>query len=162
VLTPSCVWLATPELIVALDSNFGEPVDSYLNGSQVWLREDGPGQITLEWRLHPVAGYRRPDGLDTYEVFPATALILATGGETPIGLDLLWEGLEAFPAYGDEIEPAPLATAAAAALGIPPDATGLVDHDRIGDAWEHTGGRVSIIEALLAQCRPPPERPAGQ
>ena len=54
VLTPTCVWLARPEVVVALDSRFGEPVDSYVNGSQVWLREDGPGGITLEWRLHPV------------------------------------------------------------------------------------------------------------
>src|SRR5690348_916994 len=67
------VWRATPELIVALDDKFGEPVDAYVNGSQVWLREDGPGGIAIEWRLHPVANYRRPNGVDTYEVFSATA-----------------------------------------------------------------------------------------
>ena len=43
-LTPTCVWRASPELIVALDVRFGEPVDAYVNGSQVWLRDDGPGE----------------------------------------------------------------------------------------------------------------------
>src|SRR5205085_6053487 len=101
--TPTCVWRATPELIVALDDRFGEPVDAYVNGSQVWLREDGPGEIVLEWRLHPVAGYRRPDDMSTYEVFSATALALATGASPPAPLERLWDGLEVFPAYGDEI-----------------------------------------------------------
>src|ERR1700674_4861168 len=100
-VTPTCVWLATPELIVALDDRFGEPVDAYVNGSQVWLRDDGPGGVTLEWRLHPVAGYRRPDGIGTYEVFATVALALATGGIPPAPAEGLWEGLEAFPAYGD-------------------------------------------------------------
>jgi len=161
VLTPTCVWLTTPELIVALDATFGEPVDAYVNGSQVWLREDGPGEITLEWRLHPIAGYRRPDGLDTYEVFSTIALALATGERPPVAPEQLWDGLEAFPAYGDDIEPAPLAAAATAALGVAPDASGLVDHRSIGDEWERAGGRVSIIEALLAQCRQPPRGPYG-
>ena len=52
----TCVWRASPAVIVALDERFGEPVDAYVNGSQTWLRDDGPGGITLEWRLHPVAG----------------------------------------------------------------------------------------------------------
>ena len=30
--------------------------------------------MTIEWRLHPVAGYQRPDGIETYDVFPAVAL----------------------------------------------------------------------------------------
>jgi hypothetical protein len=155
VLTPTCVWLTTPELIIALDTNFGEPVDAYVNGSQVWLREDGPGAITLEWRLHPVAGYRRPEQLDTYDVFSAIALTLATDELPPVAPAQLWEGLEAFPAYGDDLEPAPLAAAATAALGIAPDASGLVDHRSIGDEWERSRGRVSIIEDLLTQCRQP-------
>jgi hypothetical protein len=64
---------------------------------------------------------------------------------------LLWEGLEAFAAYGDEVEPATLAQAATAALGVPPDAVGLVDHDRVGDAWERARGGVSIIGLLLEE-----------
>jgi len=154
VLTATCVWLATPELIVALDGRFGEPVDAYVNGSQVWLRDDGPGGLTLEWRLHPVPGYRRPASVGTYEVFARTALALGTGGPPPAPLDQLWEGLEAFSAYGEEVEPAPLAAAAAEALGLQPDACGLVDHEAIGDAWERSGGQTSILAALVAQLRP--------
>jgi hypothetical protein len=35
--------------------------------------------------------------------------------------------------------------------GIAPDGSGLVDHDRIGDAWEMSHGNVSIVDALLNQ-----------
>jgi hypothetical protein len=150
-LVPSCVWRATPELIIALDDRFGEPVDAYVNGSQVWIRDDGPGGIALEWRLHPIAGFARPREVDTYEVFSVTALALANGDPPPAPLAQLWDGLEAFPTDGDELEPAPLAAAVTSALGIAPDASGLVDHDRIGNEWELSRGQVSIIDALLAQ-----------
>ncbi|MFN2608644.1 MAG: hypothetical protein ABR511_12265 [Acidimicrobiales bacterium] len=153
-LVPTCVWRARAEVVVALDERFGPPVDAYVNGAQVWLREDGPGGATVEWRLHPVAGYRRPDGVGTYEVFEAAADAVARGEPGPAPLDRLWDGLEAFPAYGDEIEPAPLATACAADLGLAPDASGLADHAAIGDEWERTGGRTSIVAALLAQLEP--------
>ncbi len=150
-LVPSCVWRATPTLIVALDDRFGEPVDAYVNGSQVWIRDDGPGGAALEWRLHPIPGYKRPADVDTYEVFAVTALALANGDAPPAPLDQLWDGLEAFPTEGTEIEPAPLAAAVTEALGIAPDAAGLVDHERIGDAWELSRGNVSIVDALIAQ-----------
>lgn len=150
-LVPACVWRARPEVVITLDDHFGEPVDAYVNGSQVWLRDDGPGGITLEWRLHPVGGYRRPAGVGTYEVFSATALALATGGAVPAPLERLWDGLEAWPIDGDPVEPAPLAAAAGASLGIDPDAFGLVDHQGIGDRWEATAGAVSVVDDLLAQ-----------
>lgn len=150
-LVPTALWRARPEVVIALDDRFGEPVDAYVNGSQVWLRDDGPGGMTLEWRLHPVGGYRRPEGVGTYEVFPATALALATGATPPAPLTQLWEGLEVFPAYGDETEPHPLAGAAAAVLGIAPDASGLVDHEAIADAWERSGRATSIVGELFAQ-----------
>jgi hypothetical protein len=151
VLTATCLWRATAELVVALDERFGEPVDAYVNGSQVWLREDGPGQMMIEWRLHPVGGYRRPQGTDTYEVFSRTALALATGRQPPAPLDALWDGLEAFSAYDEEIEPAPLVAAAVDALGLAPDLSGLVDHGVIGDAWERSKWQISIVDALWAQ-----------
>jgi hypothetical protein len=150
-LVPTCVWRARPDLVVALDERFGEPVDAYVNGSQVWLRDDGPGGVTLEWRLHPVPGYERPPTLTTYDVFPSVALALATGDEPPVPVEALWDGLEAFAAYGDELEPATLAAAATEALGIAPDAAGLADHERVGDDWERSGGRTSIVGALLDQ-----------
>ena len=155
-LVATCVWRARPEVIIALDDRFGEPVDAYVNGSQVWLRDDGPGGVTLEWRLHPVAGYRRPPKVGTYEVFSAAALALATGAEPPAPLTQLWDGLEAFVAYGADapaVEPAPLSAAVTEALGIAPDSSGLVDHAGIGDRWEHSGGSVSIVEELLGQLR---------
>ncbi len=150
-LVSTCVWRATPEVVLALDGRFGAPHDAYVNGSQVWLADNGPGSITLEWRLHPVARYRRPPELGVYELFETTAQALATGGTLPAPLDRLWDGLEAFTAYGGEVEPAVLAAACTDALGIPPDAAGLVDHDRIGDEWERTRGGVSIVDALFAQ-----------
>ena len=158
-LVPTCVWRATPSLITRLDDAFGPPLDTYVNGSQVWLREDGPGGVVLEWRLHPVAGYARPKGVATEEVFELAAAALATGQPGPAPLDQLWEGLEAFPAYGDEVEPAGLARACTGALGVAPDAAGLADHDRIGDQWERTGGAISIVAALLAELTPPPAPP---
>jgi hypothetical protein len=150
-LVPTCVWRATPELVVALDDRFGEPVDASVNGSQVWLRDDGPGDITLEWRLHPVPGFERPATLTTYDLFPTIALAVARGEEPVAPVEALWDGLEVFAAYGDEAEPATLAAAATEALGLAPDAAGLADHARIGDEWERTGGRISIIAALLDQ-----------
>ncbi|HEX3539034.1 MAG TPA: hypothetical protein VHT75_01210 [Acidimicrobiales bacterium] len=153
-MTPTCLWRVTPELVVALDRRFGEPIDTYVNGSQVWLRPDGPGGMTIEWRLHPVAGYRRPARVGTFEVFEQVAYALAAGDEPVAPLAQLWDGLEAFPAYDDDVEPAPLAAAATDALGVAPDATGLVDHRRIGDEWERTGGGISIFEAVLRQLQP--------
>ncbi|HEY3809791.1 MAG TPA: hypothetical protein VGL49_00040 [Acidimicrobiales bacterium] len=150
-LVAAAVWRARPEVIVALDDRFGEPVDAYVNGSQVWLRDDGPGGMTLEWRLHPVARYQRPAATGTYEVFSAAALALATGGTLPAPLESLWDGLEVFAAYGDDVEPQPLATAATAALGIEPDAFGLVDHEPIAEEWERTHGAVSIAGDLWRQ-----------
>lgn len=149
-LVPTCVWPVTPELIVALEGQLGEPVDAYVNGSQTWLRDDGPSNEPIEWRLHPVPGYSKPDGYTPYEVFSAAALTAATGVEGPDALEL-WDGLEAFPAYGDEMEPAPLASALTEVLGIAPRGTGLVDHDRIADEWERSGGTTSISQALLIQ-----------
>ena len=152
-LVATCVWRTDAALVLALQERFGDPVDAYVNGSQVWLRDDGPGGITLEWRLHPVAGFRRPDGLDTYDVFPATALALATGQRPPAAIDELWDGLETFAAYGDEVEPATLAAATTESLGRAPNAAGLVDHGPIADEWERSGRRTSIVDALLAQLQ---------
>jgi hypothetical protein len=159
--TASAVWRASPELVLALDERFGDPVDSYVNGSQVWLLDNGPGDITLEWRLHPVAAYRAPAGLSHYELWERAVAQLHAGGD-PGALALgderralasIWEGLEAFAPYGVEVEPATLAQAATTALGLPPDAVGLVDHERIGDEWERARGSVSIVGLLLEELR---------
>jgi len=137
-------------VVVALDDRFGPPVDAYVNGAQVWLRE-GPAGATLEWRLHPVAGYRRPEGIGTYEVFETVADSLAQGGAPLVPLERLWDGLEAFPGYGEELEPVPLAAWCVQELGVDPHASGLVDHTDIANQWEATGGRTSIVTALFDQ-----------
>jgi hypothetical protein len=156
---PTCVWRVSSELVIALDERFGEPVDAYVNGSQVWLRDDGPGGTTLEWRLHPVAGFARPAGCSTYDLFPRVAFAVARGEPPLAPPESLWDGLEAFPAFppsspAEELEPAGLAAAATEALGRPPDGSGLVDHEAIGDAWEASGGRTSIVDALLRELDP--------
>ena len=148
---PTCIWRLSDELLLALDERFGEPVDAYVNGAQVWLRDDGPGGAGLEWRLHPVTGFRRPPGVSHHDLLAAVVYALRAGEAPPAPPFALWDGLEAFPGYGDEVEPARLAAACTEALGIAPDAYGLVDHDRIGDEWERSGGRTSIVAALLAQ-----------
>ena len=106
-----------------------------------------------------MAGYRRPASVGTYDVFSATALAFARGEEPPAPLDELWDGLEAFAAYGDEVEPAMLRTAAAAALGVEPDAAGLVDHAAIGDRWERSRGQISIVAALRDELASPASPP---
>lgn len=160
------MWRFDPALVLALDEHLGPPVDSYVNGTQTWLTDDGPGEATLEWRLHPVPGYRRPRSLSHYDLWEATVTAL-TGdpsreaivlGSERRPVDSLWDGLECFAPYDAEIEPAPLAQAATDALHHPPDASGLVDHDRIGTAWEQADGTVSIVEMLFAELgtRPAP------
>ena len=147
----SCLWRISNDLIAALDERLGEPTDAYVNGSHTWFRDDGPGGAAIEWRLHPVAGYSRPRGVSPYELWERTVWALRTGESPPAPVDQLWDGLEAFPGYGDEVEPVPLAASCHEILGLAPDACGVVDHDRIGDAWEASEGRVGIVAALLEQ-----------
>jgi len=165
--TATCVWRVDPALVLALDERLGPPVDSYLNGSQTWLADVGPGEVALEFRLHPVAGYRLPDGMSHYDLWEqVVAALSGTGddagaaagagaalllGTETRALSSLWEGLECFAAYGDELEPAPLAAAAGEAIGRAPDAAGLVDHARIGSEWERAQGGASIVDMLLAE-----------
>jgi hypothetical protein len=148
----TCLWRITPELLIALDDRFGDPIDAYVNGSQVWIREDGPAGEILEWRLHPVRGYTRPKGMATEEVLEQVVFALRTGEEPAVPLAALWDGLEAFPCDGDEVEPAPLAASVTTALGLAPDAFGMVDHTVIADRWEATlGADVSVVELLFEQ-----------
>src|SRR5512138_302058 len=79
--TASAVWRSSPELVLVLDERLGPPVDSYVNGSQTWLRDDGPGGVTLEWRLHPVAAYRAPAGLSHYDLWERVVSQLRAGGD---------------------------------------------------------------------------------
>jgi hypothetical protein len=159
--TATCVWRVDPELVLALDEHLGSPLDSYVNGTQTWLTDDGPGETTLEWRLHPVAGYRPPAGLSHYDLWEQVVDALSAGidadalalGSEHRTLRSVWDGLECFAAYDEELEPAPLARAATDALQRAPDAVGVVDHERIGNTWEQANGTVSLTEMLLAELR---------
>jgi hypothetical protein len=167
-LVPTAVWKLAPELVVALEEHLGPPVDSYLNGSQTWLvgdeadavrAGDRDPAVVLEFRMHPVSGYRIPSGCSHYDIWESVVTQLTQGidaqalrlGSEVRPLAGLWDGLEAFPAYGEEIEPPRLAALATSLLGRAPDRSGLVDHQAIGDAWERANGNVSIIALLVDQ-----------
>ena len=149
--TATCVWHdRRPTLVLALDEHLGLPVDSYVNGTQTWLTDDGPASSTLEWRLHPSPGTACPAGLSHYDLWEQVVAALSAGARSrrrsrsapsTARLRSLWDGLECYVPYGDDLEPAPLAQAAThASSAAPPDAVGLVDHERIGAAWEQANG----------------------
>jgi hypothetical protein len=146
--TSTAVWRIRPELVLGLAEELGEPVDRYVNGSQTWFTET-TGGVALEWRLHPVAGYVTPKDLTHNEIWDVVVDSLI--GHPRLLPDAVWDGLECFAAYSDDIEPGELKAAATQALGVAPDAAGLVDHESIGDEWERTKGAVSIVALLLTQ-----------
>jgi hypothetical protein len=166
------VWTVSAELVLALDERLGTPLDSYVNGSQTWLTSAATGgdddhpddgdesddDIGLEWRLHPVAGYRPPAGLSHYDLWEQVVAALSQGadphalalGDETRPLTSLWDGLECYAPY-DDLEPVALAQLATERLGRPPDRSGLVDHQAIGDAWERSNGGVSLVALLIEQ-----------
>ena len=149
------VWRCSAGLILALDSQLGEPSDTYVNGSQVWLRDDGPRDVTMELRLHPVGGYQRPPATSTTNVFRRIAAEVAESGTDPAKIiaapESLWGGLEVFSAYEEQLTVDELREWCVTLIGIEPDAVGCVDHDPIGDEWERTSGASDIFSALMAQ-----------
>jgi hypothetical protein len=166
VLIATTLWWVTPELVGALDSRLGPPVDSYLNGSQTWFTSEEP---ILELRLHPVEGFAQPRGLSHYDLWERVVDELHAGrdpealvlGDETRALATLWDGLECFPAYGDDLEPATITRRAIELLDRAPDLAGLVDHEKVGDEWERTRGGVSIARLLATQLedRRPRETP---
>ena len=164
------LWTVTPSLILAIDAALGAPVDSYLNGSQVWLTPDGPNEAMLEWRLHPVGAFRLPAGISHYDIwehvvsafsrneddaegaFPPGDLIVF--GDESRALTSLWTGFECFAAYGDKMTPAALAAATTSALSVAPELSGTVNHRAIADEWVRTG-RAADLAALVRSALAP-------
>ena len=157
---PTCVYRVDPELVEALDRHLGPPLDSYVRGWQVWLEDNGPDGERLEWRLHPPARFRMPAGVNPHDLFEAVLAGLAEVadpsrdpfalGREHRSLAQVWEVLEVFPGFGDDVAPDRLAAAAAAALGgRHPDAAGHADHERLGDVWKGRRGDFSVGAALL-------------
>ena len=111
-----------------------------------------------------MSGFTPPKGVGPYDLWDEVTGQLAAGSDPaslPLGeerrpLTSLWDGLECYP-VDDPIEPVPLAAAATDALGLAPDASGLVDHERIGSAWERARGAISIIALLLEELQHPIE-----
>jgi hypothetical protein len=162
--SPAAVWPISAPLVLALDDRLGLPLDGYVNGTQTWLTEDAIGTATLEWRLHPVGGYTPPQGLSHHDLWDVVLTGLH-GGASPDALPLgaehrslssLWEGLECFPAYEDEVEPAMLARVAHELLGVAPQAAGLVDHERVGEEWTRSNGARSLMGMLLEELERTP------
>ena len=158
--TPTCVYRVDPALIELLDAQLGPPLDSYVRGWQVWLEHNGPAEERLEWRLHPPARFRMPAGVNAHDLFDVVLQGLAdvedpaidafAAGREQRTLAQVWEILEVFPADGDDVAPAALTAAAAAALaGRRPDRAGRADHDRLGDLWKGRHGDFSVGAALL-------------
>lgn len=157
--TASAVWRGDPDLVLALDEHLGPPVDSYVNGSQVWLVDLGPSGETLEFRLHPVAAFVPVPGVSHHDLWEEVVAAISRG-DSPDALDLggtsralgaLWDGLEVFEAYDAALEPAVIANCAGRALARPADHAGLVDHGRIGGEWDRSGRTVSLFDLLSAE-----------
>jgi hypothetical protein len=169
-LSPAAVWPISAALVISLDDHLGPPIDSYLNGTQTWLTPiEQPSEsedLVLEWRLHPVAKFSLPTGIRHDDLWEAVIVRLNQNDEELIigkesrVLTSLWDGLECFPAYGEDLEPAALSLIAIDLLKIAPSALGLVDHQRIGSRWEHAQGRESITRMLLDELQPTTAPPA--
>jgi len=151
----TCVWRLRPAVLTALFERFGPPSDTYGNGSQTWLRSDGPGGTPIEWRLHPRADFVRPTDLAADRLFTRVAGAAAHGDEPPLDPDAVWTGLEAAWAFDEELATDVLAASARDALGLEADACGSVDRTALGVEWERSGGRLDVIGHLLTALGDP-------
>ena len=126
---------------------FGEPVDSYWNGSHTWFEEPEEwGDIRIEWRLHPVKGFTMPDASRPEELFE---LIL----ENKVDPTHYLEGLEVFPVDENEISLNDFKEYVISRISIEPDFAGIVNHDEIGNSFELSNGEISIVELLSEQMK---------
>jgi hypothetical protein len=150
----TCVWRLQPEVLAALHQRFGAPADSYGNGSQTWLRSDGPDGTPIEWRLHPRADFVRPTDLAADQLFTLVAGAVARGEEPRLDPAQVWTGLEAAWAFDEDLPADQLTACTGSALGVEPDSCGVVDRDALGAEWERSGGRLDVIGHLLATLDP--------
>ncbi len=168
--TPTCAYRVDAGLIELLDARLGPPLDSYVRGWQVWLEPHGPDGATLEWRLHPPAGFRMPRGVNPHDLFEVVLQGLSAAerpdsdafaaGREQRSLLEIWEVLEVFPTFGDDVGgPQALAEVATGVLGRHPDVAGMADHAGLGDLYKAKAGDFSVGEALLESLDAiPPDR----
>ncbi|WCO67814.1 hypothetical protein PO878_03635 [Iamia majanohamensis] len=152
-LIATCVWSASPDLLVAVHDHLGPPAHAYDNGSQAWLRDDGPDGVPVEWRLHPRPDLARPGRLSGYHLFPAVAGALARGEDPALDPTTVWCGLEAVPAFDDDVEPDTLAAHLGTILGWDPDAWGPLDRDELARRWERSHGDLDVVAWAVAHLR---------
>ena len=148
-LAATCVWRLRPPVLAALHQRFGAPADTYGNGSQTWLRSDGPDGMPVEWRLHPRADFTRPTDLAADQLFTRVAAAVTSGEDPPLDPTEVWTGLEAAWAFDEDLTADQLDACTAAALGIDPDASGAIDRRALGREWERSGGRLDVIAHVL-------------
>lgn len=170
--TPVAVFGVDPEVLLRLEAAFGPPLDSYLNGWQVWLEEvtedslpDGVpapvDDVTLEFRLHPPVGFEQPDGLSHHDLWDEVVVPFAearaddaplpdrlTLGTEQRGLDQVWVLLEVFPAYAEDVTPDLVRMWSQAWLGRMALGVGRVDHATLGGRWKREGNRFDLVGAI--------------
>jgi hypothetical protein len=165
--TPTCAFRIDAALVELLDARLGPPLDSYVRGWQVWLEDNGPAGVRLEWRLHPPAGFRMPRKVNPHDLFDVVLQGIADcedpdadafpAGEEQRSLPQIWEALEVFPAFDDEVAVGELVAAVTEVLGgRVPDVAGRVDHGRLGDLWKGAKGAFSVAAVLLGELPPVP------
>ena len=155
-LAATALWDVTPALLLKLDATFGAPIDSYLNGSQVWLTADGPNEIMLEWRIHPVGGFQQPVGVSHYDVWETVIAAYSddperttiTFGTESRSLDSLWTGMECFAAYGDPLSTHDLIVCATNVLAFAPNMSGLVNHEQLGEQWFRSNRSLDLAQLV--------------
>lgn len=159
--TPVTVFAVDGDLLLALESAFGPPIDSYLRGWQVWLEPvdapDAPDGLELEYRLHPPGGFAQPVGLDHHFLWDEVVAQVAEGATTLTlgaeqrGLAQVWALLEVFPAFDEDVTAADVRRWAEQTLGRPALAHGDVDHDRLGANFTREGPAFDLPSALRAE-----------
>ncbi|MGH3440778.1 MAG: hypothetical protein ACRDUY_01785 [Nitriliruptorales bacterium] len=154
----TCVFGCDAELVLQLERELGPPIDSYLNGWQVWVQPaPAAPEVELEWRLHPPHGFSQPRGLDHHDLWDTVVEQLVAGadvlrlGEEERRLDEVWFLLEVYAPFGDELLPDELRAVVEEALDRPATAAGEVDHRTLGARWKRTKRDFDLPGALLAQ-----------
>ncbi|MBW3577794.1 MAG: hypothetical protein KY462_08675 [Actinobacteria bacterium] len=158
---PTCVFDVDADLLRALEAALGPPIDSYLNGWQVWLEPAQlPGHaepVELEYRLHPPHGFSQPAGLSHHDLWDTViqqvtedAVDVEVGRETR-RLHQLWVLLEVYPTYREPVTAEHLRAAVEEVLGRSSLAAGYVDHDALGARWKRTKGGFDLPGAIRAE-----------
>lgn len=162
-MDPTCLFAVDAELIETLEGTLGPPIDSYLNGWQVWIEpletlgHSPEEDVQLEYRLHPPAGFTQPRGLSHHDLWDTVVEQVAAGrdrlsvGDEERPLAELWVLLEVYPAFGEDLTPGALRGAAERVLARPALACGQVDHARLGSIWKRTKGAFDLPAALLEE-----------